>query len=185
MTSGIFLALAGIWLVLQTTKGGLVDRLGLAGSASGASTTSSASSGGSTALMSTSGPSASGSGLPGGLAMEVNDWVSRQVPYLWGGASQLGADCSGYIQALFAGIGIGLGRTTYQQVLEGSPVGVAGPAGLGAAQPGDLLFFDSNAHEGLYLGNGLMTDEPHTGGHAEVVPVAGYGTPDAIRRFFA
>ena len=138
-----------------------------------------------TATLLGSGVTGTGASLPAGLAGEVQAWVNAQVPYVWGGASRLGADCSGYVQQLFAGIGVNLGRTTYDQVQQGQGVPVGGNGGLGAAQPGDVLFFDNNAHEGLYLGDGMMTDEPHTGGHAEIVPVAGYGTPDAIRRFLA
>ena len=178
---GLFLALIALALVVAGVRNDVTPYVNkLRGSS-----TPIPSGGGQTGSLTSATLTGSGASLPTGLAGEVHQWVGEEVPYLWGGASQLGADCSGYVQQLFAGVGVQVGRTTYQQVTEGNPVPVVGAGGLAAAAPGDVLFFDNNAHEALYLGNGMMTDEPHTGGHAEIVPVAGYGTPDAIRNFVA
>ena len=119
------------------------------------------------------------SGPAAGVLAEADRWARAHVPYQWGGASPAGADCSGFVQTVYADNGIGLPRTSWQQAAAGSPVAEAGVEGLANARPGDLVFFGSNSHVGIYAGNGLMFDEPHTGGHAEEVPV--YGTPDAIR----
>lgn len=81
------------------------------------------------------------------------------TPYVYGGTSPSGFDCSGFVQYVYAHMGISLGRTTYDQVKEGSPV-------TGALQPGDLVFFGSPSaphHVGIYVGNGQMIDAPRTG----------------------
>ncbi|MDD3224770.1 MAG: NlpC/P60 family protein [Clostridium sp.] len=82
-----------------------------------------------------------------------------ETPYLYGGTTPSGFDCSGFVQYVYAHMGISLGRTTYDQVKEGSPV-------TGALQPGDLVFFGSPSaphHVGIYVGNGQMIDAPQTG----------------------
>lgn len=59
-----------------------------------------------------------------------------QAPYLWGGRSPFGIDCSGFTQVVFKSEGIGLPRDARQQALYGDAVG-----DVGAARPGDLAFF--------------------------------------------
>lgn len=68
------------------------------------------------------------------------------VPYLWGGLSAFGLDCSGFIQTLFRFVGIALPRDASKQALCGEPVDYAG------RQPGDLAFFGRDgrvSHVGL------------------------------------
>ncbi len=67
------------------------------------------------------------------------------VPYLWGGVSPFGFDCSGFVQRLFHYGGAQLPRDTEQQRRVGRPV-----ARLSELEPGDLVFFPR--HVGLYLG---------------------------------
>ena len=72
------------------------------------------------------------------------------TPYLWGGKSVFGIDCSGYSQAIFKFLGITLQRDAYQQATQGQVVGF-----LQEAVCGDLAFFDNEegkiTHVGLLL----------------------------------
>ena len=106
------------------------------------------------------------------------------VPYVWGGDTPSGFDCSGLVQYVYGHIGVQLPRTTYTQVKVGSPV-----AGLTQAQPGDLVFFagsdgtpTSPGHVGIYIGNGKMIDAPYTGTVVQVQTVTSAGPVVAIRR---
>ncbi len=73
------------------------------------------------------------------------------VPYVFGGTSTSGFDCSGYVQHVFAMLGIRLPRTADAQFDAGHRV-------VGGMQPGDLVFFQTYApgpsHVGIYLGHG-------------------------------
>lgn len=80
--------------------------------------------------------------------------------YLYGGTSpSTGFDCSGFVQYVYAHFGVSLGRTTYAQIDDGTPV-------TGGLQAGDLVFFGNPSapeHVGIYIGNGQMIDSPRTG----------------------
>jgi peptidoglycan DL-endopeptidase CwlO len=79
------------------------------------------------------------------------------VPYQWGGATPAGFDCSGLVSFAFAQIGIDLPHSAAAQWLYGAPVAVTD------LQPGDLVFFDSLNHVGIYIGAGQFVHAPHTG----------------------
>jgi cell wall-associated NlpC family hydrolase len=85
------------------------------------------------------------------------------VAYRWGGETPGGGfDCSGLVQWAYAQAGVAVPRTAQTQYDTGPAVAVGTPAA-----PGDLLFFGGSSetvgHVGIYLGQGLMIDAPHTG----------------------
>ncbi len=82
------------------------------------------------------------------------------VPYVYGGASPSGFDCSGLAMYCYAQIGIGLSHGATDQQHASTPVPIS------ALQPGDLVFFGSASysyHVGIYVGGGSMIHAPHTG----------------------
>jgi cell wall-associated NlpC family hydrolase len=84
------------------------------------------------------------------------------TPYLWGGESTAGFDCSGLVQFTYAKAGLALPRTAQDQYDATAHL----PAGV-EPQPGDLVFFGAGPHAvdhvGIALGDGRMVDAPHTG----------------------
>ena len=98
------------------------------------------------------------------------------IPYQWGGTSRsTGFDCSGLVYAAYRAAGYsGIGRTTYDQIKQGIPVSAAN------LKPGDVVF-PSVEHEGLYIGNGMVLEAPHTGDHVKIVPLSSFGFMTARR----
>lgn len=88
------------------------------------------------------------------------------VPYLWGGTSRAGFDCSGFTQHVWAVAGVKIPRTVRAQARAGTPIP------MNKAEPGDLVvFYPSRHHVGIYVGNGLVIDSPHTGAWVRPDPV--------------
>jgi peptidoglycan DL-endopeptidase CwlO len=79
------------------------------------------------------------------------------VPYVWGGASPSGFDCSGFIMYVYAQMGVSLPHHAASQYSVGSPVS------RDALEPGDLVFFNGLGHAGIYIGGGQFIHAPHTG----------------------
>jgi peptidoglycan DL-endopeptidase CwlO len=79
------------------------------------------------------------------------------VPYVWGGASPSGFDCSGLTMYVYAQLGIALPHYAAAQY----GMGVA--LGRDQLQPGDLVFFSGLGHMGMYIGGGNFIHAPHTG----------------------
>jgi cell wall-associated NlpC family hydrolase len=90
------------------------------------------------------------------------------VPYVWGGASPSGFDCSGLVMYVYAQLGISLPHYTVAQWAATSHIP------LSQAQPGDLVFFDGLGHVGIYLGNNQFVHAPHTGTVVQVASLSGY-----------
>jgi cell wall-associated NlpC family hydrolase len=123
-------------------------------------------------------------GVPTGaqVVSEAQQYVG--TPYVWGGTTPTGFDCSGFTQYVYGQLGMQLPRTSEEQATAGTAV-----ASLADAQPGDLVFFagsDGTAsapgHVGIYVGNGDMIDAPYTGTTVQVQPVADAGPVVAIRQ---
>ena len=81
------------------------------------------------------------------------------VPYVWGGASPSGFDCSGLVMYVYAQVGISLPHNTVAQWDYPRAVSVS----KSELQPGDLVFFAGLGHVGIYVGNGQFIHAPHTG----------------------
>jgi cell wall-associated NlpC family hydrolase len=81
------------------------------------------------------------------------------VPYVFGGASPSGFDCSGLVMYVFAQVGISLPHYTVAQWSYPNAVSVP----RGDLEPGDLVFFAGLGHVGIYVGNGQFIHAPHTG----------------------
>ena len=80
------------------------------------------------------------------------------IPYVWGGASPSGFDCSGLTMYVYAQVGVSLPHNAAMQY---NTVGVF--VSRDQLQPGDLVFFDGLGHMGMYIGGGQFIHAPHTG----------------------
>lgn len=95
------------------------------------------------------------------------------VPYVWGGSTPSGFDCSGFVSYVFKQYGITMPRVSAQQ--QAYFPSTTNP------QPGDLLFYGYPAyHVAIYLGDGMMIDAPHPG--STVGARAIYGKPSSYAR---
>jgi peptidoglycan DL-endopeptidase CwlO len=102
------------------------------------------------------------------------------VPYVWGGTDPArGFDCSGFVQRVFADVGVSLPRVSVDQARQGTAV-----ASLADARPGDLVFWRADGrrpnHIGIYAGDGRMLVAPRTGDVVRYQEIT--RTPDGIRR---
>ncbi|MFJ5963699.1 NlpC/P60 family protein [Bacillus sp. NPDC093026] len=95
------------------------------------------------------------------------------LPYLWGGMSGFGYDCSGFAYSMYKAYGYLLPRDASDQVNKGKSVS------SNQLEPGDLMFFANEngkgtvRHVGIYAGNGLMLHSPKTGKQIELLSLFG------------
>ena len=108
-----------------------------------------------------------------GVLDVARSWLG--VPYLWGGCSKAGVDCSCFVRNILATLGINAPRVTYQQIAWTTPVSRS------QMQPFDLVYFNDTCtgcgpnptHVGMYIGNGQMIQAG--GSSVSIQPVfAGY-----------
>ncbi|HZQ16002.1 MAG TPA: NlpC/P60 family protein [Gaiellaceae bacterium] len=118
----------------------------------------------------TAAPPAPSAVLPGGHPEAAQIALKYLgVPYVWGGASPAGFDCSGLVLYVYAQLGIALPHYAAAQYSLGVPVPRA------ELQPGDLVFFDNLDHVGIYIGGGEMVHAPQTGDVVKITPLSAFG----------
>lgn len=112
-----------------------------------------------------------------GAGSSVVDFATQFVgnPYVWGGTSLTnGADCSGFVQSVYANFGVSLPRTSYEQQNAGTEVSYAD------AQPGDLICY--GGHVAIYMGGGKIVHASNSRDGIKISNDATYRTILSVRR---
>ena len=112
-----------------------------------------------------------------GSGSSVVNYATQFVgnPYVWGGTSLTnGADCSGFVQSVYANFGVSLPRTSYEQQNAGTEVSYAD------AQPGDLICY--GGHVAIYMGNGQIVHASNSQDGIKISNDATYRTIVSVRR---
>jgi cell wall-associated NlpC family hydrolase len=86
----------------------------------------------------------------------------RGAPYRWGSAGPSGFDCSGFVQYVYAQVGVSLPHNAAMQYEYGTAVS------RDSLEPGDLVFFDRLRHNGIYIGRGRFIHSRQTGKRVSV-----------------
>ena len=111
-----------------------------------------------------SGAVAGNAGLPpfslDGIVADGLKYVG--VPYVYGGSTPAGFDCSGFVMFLYSHVGIHLAHNARIQGQSGTVISRAN------ARPGDLVVLADGSHDGIYMGNNQIMDAPKPGGFVSV-----------------
>lgn len=111
-----------------------------------------------------------------GSGQAIVDFACQFIgnPYVWGGTSLTnGADCSGFVQSVFAHFGVSLPRTTWDMEHVGTPVS------YDQAIPGDIILY--SGHVGIYMGNGQIVNAINSARGIGILP-ATYSSIVTVRR---
>ncbi|WP_194909749.1 C40 family peptidase [Catenulispora rubra] len=129
----------------------------------------------------TAAANAAGYHIPAGVPAPIVAAISfalAQVgkPYIWGGTGPDGWDCSGLMMMAYRSAGIAIPRGSIAQSTVGSPV-----YDTNQLRPGDLLFVPGSdgtvtapGHVGMYLGQGILVEAPHSGLTVQLSSLQGY-----------
>ena len=106
--------------------------------------------------------------LPQSVTQVAQQWLG--VPYVFGGCSTRGVDCSCLVELVYQRLGINLPRTAAEQFA------ATGRLNREQLQPGDLVFFANTympgiSHVGIYIGNGQQINAPTEGQVVSIQPV--------------
>jgi cell wall-associated NlpC family hydrolase len=102
------------------------------------------------------------------------------APYRYGGSGPGGFDCSGFVRYVYHRFGIVLPHSSYADFTLGRRVGRR------ALRPGDLVFFSSLGHVGLYVGHGRFIHAPHSGTRVQISRLRDWTSSyDGARRLVA
>jgi cell wall-associated NlpC family hydrolase len=122
-------------------------------------------------------------GVPAPIVAAIS-FVLAQLgkPYVWGGTGPNGWDCSGLMMMAYRAAGITIPRGSIAQSTVGLPI-----YDTNQLRPGDLLFVPGSdgtatapGHVGMYLGQGILVEAPHSGLTVQQSPLAGYWTENIV-----